>query len=385
LKLLFSKLKLQKNYFNPMGYNLGVFGTGGFTHFSVKAFRKVDGINITAAYDIHPEALKQFCQEFQCMACGSPDDLLTSDEADIIYIGSPPYLHYAHSKEALLAGKHVICEKPAALHADEVEELIAIAKERKLLYVVNLMQRYNPLFPKIKSLVDEKLLGEFLHGYFENYASDESLDEDHWMWDEQKSGGIFIEHAVHFFDLVEGWLGKGELVASQKIRKQGKKNEILSEVQAICTYRNGLFNFYHGFHQANRMDRQELKLVFENGEVTLFEWVPARMLLKGLVTDKRFEALKELFPEARIDIAEFKEEEKRYRSHFSARKADYLVTMESGDDNLKLTIYQDLLTDMIHDQVRWLNDKNHHRRINDINALNSVIMAEQANNNAVIL
>src|SRR5437773_8301363 len=77
------------------------------------------------------------------------------------------------------------------------------------------MQRYNPLFDIVRRLIDSRVLGEFLHGYFENYASDEGLPAEHWFWDREKSGGIFIEHAVHFFDLFEGWLGEGEVVCAQ--------------------------------------------------------------------------------------------------------------------------------------------------------------------------
>jgi predicted dehydrogenase len=369
-----------------MGFNLGVIGTGGFSLFSVKAFLNVDGIVVTGAFDSNPEALSRFCKVFDCIAFASQDDLLNNNDIDIIYIASPPFLHYAHSRAALLAGKHVICEKPAALKSEEVRELISISDAKNLLYVVNLMQRYNPLFPQIKKLIDNKLLGEFLHGYFENYASDESLDESHWMWDENKSGGIFIEHAVHFFDLIEGWLGKGELMAAQKIRRIGETKVIWPEVQAICSYRDGLFNFYHGFHQANRMDRQELKLVFETGDLTLFEWVPSRMVLNGLVSLEVLEELKMLFPEANLKIVEsFQETDRRYRSHFADRAADCRITMESGDDSLKLTIYQDLLTAMMQNQVNWLKDRSHRRRITETNALNSLRMAEQANTNAQLL
>ena len=208
-----------------MNFNLGIIGTGGFTHFSVKAFLKTGKIHVAGAYDSDPEAMQLFCRAFDCTSYNSQEELLNSDRADIIYIATPPFLHYPQSKAALKAGKHVICEKPAALRADEVEELISLAAESNLLYVVNLMQRYNPFFQKIGKLIREKLLGEFIHGYFENYASDETLDEAHWMWDEQKSGGIFIEHAVHFFDLLEGWLGEGQLIASQKIKKMGQKKD----------------------------------------------------------------------------------------------------------------------------------------------------------------
>ncbi len=75
------------------------------------------------------------------------DTLLENEEnTDLVYIATPPYLHYQQSKMALLARKHVICEKPAALKTSEAAELHGLASANNLLYVVNLMQRYNPLY-----------------------------------------------------------------------------------------------------------------------------------------------------------------------------------------------------------------------------------------------
>ena len=71
------------------------------------------------------------------------------------------------------------------------------------------MQRYNPVYDAVDRLIQSGTLGELLHGSFENYASDENLPPEHWFWDRSKSGGIFVEHGVHFFDLFAGWLGPG--------------------------------------------------------------------------------------------------------------------------------------------------------------------------------
>jgi predicted dehydrogenase len=87
-----------------------------------------------------------------------------------------------------LAGKHLICEKPAALAVHEAEELVQLASNKGLLYVVNLMQRYNPLCQSVGKIIEENALGEFTHGFFENYASDEALSEEHWFWDDSISG-----------------------------------------------------------------------------------------------------------------------------------------------------------------------------------------------------
>ena len=73
---------------------------------------------------------------------------------------------------------------------EQADEIVSLARDTRLLLVTNLMQRYNPLFEQIKALVDSKLLGEVLHGTFENYACDEGLGPEHWFWDQPKSGGI---------------------------------------------------------------------------------------------------------------------------------------------------------------------------------------------------
>ena len=128
----------------------------------------------------------QMAKEHDAKVYDNSETFLEDENIDLVYIATPPFLHYHQSKMALIAGKHVICEKPAALKTSEAEELCSLQHERQLLYVVNLMQRYNPLYEVVDRIVKEKILGNFLHGFFENYASDENLAANHWFWDEKK-------------------------------------------------------------------------------------------------------------------------------------------------------------------------------------------------------
>ena len=189
--------------------NIGIIGAGGFAAFAAKAFLAIAGINIIAITDVNEDAVTKMAKELNAKSFNTCESFLKEPGIDLVYIATPPYLHYQQSKQALLAGKHVICEKPAAIKTSEAEELLALASANNLLYVVNLMQRYNPLYDAVDRIIKENILGNFLHGFFENYASDENLGIDHWFWDETKSGGIFIEHGVHFFDMFSGWLGNG--------------------------------------------------------------------------------------------------------------------------------------------------------------------------------
>src|SRR5215210_3780010 len=186
---------------------LGVIGCGGFGLFALQQFVQVPGIRLAGMAGTARPAAEAAARRYGLEDVVDVDRLVALPTVDIVYISTPPFLHYAQAKQALTSGKHVICEKPLALTVAEADELIAIARRKDRLLVANLMQRYNPLFDTVRQLIEKQVLGQLLHGYFENYASDENLPAEHWFWDPKKSGGIFIEHGVHFFDLFAGWLG----------------------------------------------------------------------------------------------------------------------------------------------------------------------------------
>jgi len=355
--------------------HIGLIGAGGFARFALHAFSKLPGICIAAVVDINKQAACQLGEEFGLLVYNALEDLLKSESIDLIYIATPPHLHYAQAKKALISGKHVICEKPAALTSREAEELVAIASSRNILYVVNLMQRYNPLFGTVKTIVQENILGNFRHGYFENYASDQHLLPGHWFWDFSKSGGIFIEHGVHFFDLFSGWLGEGKIVGAWQLSRPETKEPMVDRVQATVLYNGGLVNFYHGFDQPDILDRQELRLLFEHGEITLYGWVPTKIKLHGLLRSGQMTKLKHLLPAS--SVVHHKEPGTAPHT-VKAQGFENHITLEYENMAGKQQLYADMLKDMISDQWHWIRDRRHVRIIDGSNAVLSTRMAEQA-------
>ncbi len=61
------------------------------------------------------------------------------------------------------------------------------------------------------------------------------------------------------------------------------EKQIIDRVQATVLYDEGAVNFYHGFDQPKILDRQEMRLQFEHGDITLYEWIPVKMRLHGLI------------------------------------------------------------------------------------------------------
>jgi predicted dehydrogenase len=352
---------------------IGVIGLGGFGLFALQQFVQVPGVRLAAMAGTARPAAVAAAQRYGLEDVVDVDRLLGLPDVDLVYIATPPFLHYEQSKLALLAGKHVICEKPLALTVAQADELVGLAQRDDLLLVANLMQRYNPLFDVVGELIDRGPLGELLHGYFENYASDESLPPEHWFWDREKSGGICVEHGVHFFDMLTGWLGAGDVVAAQASRRSDGCED---QVQCTVRYPRGVhFNFFHGFHQPARMDRQELRLVFERGDVTLHGWVPTSVRIHAVANESQTRELSELFPGARIDVlTTYASRDRAFYSH--GRHHDGYQQFEvDWEGTQKMPLYCELLRRMMADQTSWIRDREHPRKVNEHNGRDSVAMA----------
>jgi predicted dehydrogenase len=362
----------------PRQIGIGVVGCGGFALFALEQFAKIPGVHFIGMAATFPEAAELASRRFGLVDFKEIETLLAQPGLDLVYIATPPFLHFTQAMHALRAGKHVLVEKPTALHPAEADELMAVAAQRDLLLATNLMQRYNPLAEAVQSLLDRKPLGELLHGYFENYACDEQLPVEHWFWDRNKSGGIFVEHGVHFFDLFASWLGPGQLEAAQASLRPGTSIE--DQVQCTVRYRDGvLVNFYHGFTQLGRMDRQELRLVFERGDVRLDEWVPVRATIHALVDEAAMATLSDLFPDALVDVkSTYAGKERVASGRHKKLEVCRLVEMRYGRNDLKMERYGELVWALAADQLAWIDDRRHKRRLTEQNGRDALALAVEA-------
>src|SRR5262245_31357644 len=128
---------------------LGVIGCGGFGLFALQHFTQINGVRLVGMAGTHRPAAIAAAARFGVENVDEVDTLLARDDVDVVYIATPPFLHYEQGMAALQAGKHVIVEKPLALTVAEADQMIAEASRRDRLLVANLMQRYNPLFDSV--------------------------------------------------------------------------------------------------------------------------------------------------------------------------------------------------------------------------------------------
>ena len=141
--------------------NVGVIGTGwcGGIRANTCASSALVGELHIAEVDV--ERLREVQKETNpTFATNDYHELISNDDIDAIMVSTTPETtHYPIARESLLAGKHVLLEKPLALTLDEADELIKLARDRDLKFTVGYSQRFNPKFAYIKKSLEEGTIG----------------------------------------------------------------------------------------------------------------------------------------------------------------------------------------------------------------------------------
>jgi predicted dehydrogenase len=359
-------------------WRLGLIGCGRVGRFCLERFQGWPRLRATAVADAVPAAVRGVARDFGLSACATPEELLARPDVDLVLISTPPDTHYALTLQAVNAGKHVVCEKPLAMTLDQADEMIARAGAAKRLLVVNHMLRYSTLLDIVRRIVDGRLLGQALHFRFENNAEDERLPVDHWFWDKPQSGGIFVEHAVHFFDLQRWWFGPGQVLAAHEEPRQGT-----GQMDRVwCAMRHGadvLGHQYHGFDQPVRLDRAEHRIVFERGEVVVSGWIPMSLRVYGIVDDDESERLAGICGECESTALERYEGEQQYcRGHGRQYRVTARVALERRLAADKGQVYGEMIRALFDDELQFLENPNHVPRLRADDAREALRMAVEA-------
>ena len=297
---------------------------------------------------------------------------------------TPPDSHAKLTLSALENGKHVLCEKPLTITLDDAQRVIELAHSKNRILAANLIMRYDPIAHKVKQLIDSELLGKPLHAFFENYASDESLGPEHWFWKPEKSGCIFIEHGVHFFDLFQYWFGDFKVVSAQQSSRPNQltddKRPIIDQMSCTAIFRDYMpVNFYHGLTQADRLDRQEIRIVFERGSIRLFEWVPNAYELDGIMSKSDFENALNIMTPQNFDLLEsYDQKDRNVTSYHKNYQVDGRYILKGDVQMSKSNLYGTMLRALLSDQIARIHDTNHKRLLTEMNGLNSLKAAVHA-------
>jgi len=351
----------QINNTPPMGY--AIVGAGSFAQFCLQQYMDIENLRLVAVWNRTFAVAERIAKQYGAHAYKRLEDLLDNPDVQIVHLGSTPARHAKQGLLALSKGKHVLSEKPLATYLDDARQMIQLANSRNLQLIVNFVMRYAPIAQTVKTLMDAKILGMPLRGSYINRACDTGLPLEHWFWNEKESGGIFVEHGVHFFDLVSYWLGEGTVLHASRFKRP--RTSIVDQVS--CEVQHGAqttVNYYHGFHQTEHFDQQDFRLICERGQVIIKNWIPSDIVIHAVLSHAQIEQLATIFPDAEITtLREFTGNDRTVLRRHRPEAIDCEILLQWKDSRDKLTLYGNAVRMLMQDFMRSIQNPHYVPRI----------------------
>ena len=197
---------------------LAILGTGKIVDEVLPVLKEINGIDLVAILST-PRSLTKAQELAEVYAINQAssdyDSILANPEVDTVYVALPNHLHYEYAKKALLAGKHVICEKPFTLTLAEFEDLAKIAEQKNRILLEAITNQYLGNFASIKAnlakLGDIKIVECNYSQYSSRYDAFKR-GEIAPAFDPKKGGGALRDLNIYNIHLVVGLFGKPERV-----------------------------------------------------------------------------------------------------------------------------------------------------------------------------
>jgi len=257
---------------------MGVIGVGGMGghHANYILNGEVNRAELTAVCDIDENKLKRFDT---VKTYTDSAELIRSGLVDAVLIATPHYFHTTIGIDAMNNGIHVLTEKPIAVHKADAERMIAAHKANpKLVFSAMFQLRTEPLWKKLKSIVESGELGELTRVMW--IATDWFRTEAYYAsggwratWSGE-GGGILLNQCPHNLDIMQWLFGMPSKIRAF-MNFGGKHNiEVEDEVSAYLEYPNGAMgSFIVSTGEAPGTNRLEIagergKIVVEGGKIT---------------------------------------------------------------------------------------------------------------------
>ena len=225
-------------------YGLGVIGCGVIWEVGhMPGLQKMDGeFKLQYVYDINPALTEKAANQTGAKALTDPDEMFESKDVDIVAILTPPFARVEYVKKACAAGKHLMLEKPMARTIDQALEIYSSVRTSGAKCFIPFARTGRSDFLKVPRIIQSGDLGDplaFIHIHITGPYP--WIPLDHWMHDQDKSGGPIFDFSIHFIEMARACLGaEAESVIYGGAATTGRVKSD-DQVTALVHYKGGGF------------------------------------------------------------------------------------------------------------------------------------------------
>lgn len=210
---------------------IGIVGFGFMGRMHWACWQRIRGARVVALCDSNPNLLQDAKKAVGNIAGAAQaidfsglrlyhdlDEMLSDTRLDAVSVSLPTHLHAEASIRALLAGVHVLCEKPMALTLEQCDRMIAAARETGRILQIGHCIRFWPEYAKAAEIVRSGRYGAVKAATFRRLSAAPTWAIDGWLADERRSGGLALDLHIHDTDYILHLLGRPSAVCSHGAR-----------------------------------------------------------------------------------------------------------------------------------------------------------------------
>lgn len=292
---------------------VAIVGTGGIFRLAHgPAWRQIPQARVVAACDIVKERADQARAEFGIeKSFSSLDELLASDDIDLVDICTPHPSHADLAIRALRAGKHVICEKPMALEIEDAARMIDAAKQTGRHLYIGHTRRFDRRWVAVKEQLAAGRIGKPVCARWSE-RSWAGFAGDNWRWD-PRNGGVLMDLGVHvadlfawFFDAAATEVYSKGMSVREEARQQGCFDFALVQI-GFAGGQQGLMELSWAHPKEYAPFYSSLEIIGTKGKLNLSDRDAAPMVvIKDTQEVPRYSLLLSTFPESFVgELANF--------------------------------------------------------------------------------
>jgi len=235
---------------NTKKVNWGIVGLGAIAHHFVKDLLLIENVKLIAVASRNTKKAEDFAKTYKAKNYYDSYEKLFEDPiVDIVYIATPHHNHAAISIKAMSKGKHVLCEKPLAVHFNDASRMILSAQENNVFFMEALWSRFNPVIQKIQELLQEGAIGtlNYINADFSFFVE---KNKDGRLYNMSLAGGALLDIGIYPLFLSYLFFGVPDTIDAHAIFDDGGAD---IQTSMLLKYKNGISNLYCGFKSNSDM------------------------------------------------------------------------------------------------------------------------------------
>ena len=195
-------------------YRWGIVGAGGIAHKFADAVNHIDNAKLQAVASTNLQRAKDFAQKYSIpYHYDSYEQLFSNDSVDVVYVATTHNFHCNNTLDALKAKKHVLCEKPMAVNASQVKQMINLAQSNKVFLMEAMWTRFLPMMAEVRDIIEKGTIGQ-PQLLYADFGVNFDYDPQNRIFNPNLAGGALLDIGVYCLALASMIFGKPNNISS---------------------------------------------------------------------------------------------------------------------------------------------------------------------------